>query len=102
MFYNSGNLSQYNVAPLLTDVVRQTPGDSLPSHECCHGAPHIHDIYIFFFTLLADHCVQVSHRNYETLHKNLQNKLSGSLAVRKQNPCVLCEGQLCTQSKDHQ
>ena len=40
----------------MTDVIRQAPGDSPPSHECCHGAPHVHDTYIFFFTLLADHC----------------------------------------------
>ena len=50
----------YNVAPLLTDVIRQTPGDSPPSHECCHSAPHVHDAYIFFFfTLLADHCENI-------------------------------------------
>ena len=34
--------------------------------------------------------------------KNLQNYLFGSPALRKQNPCVPYEGQLRTQSKDHQ
>ena len=39
--------------------------------------------------------------NYEILCKNLPNKLSGSLALRKENPCVPYESQLRAQSKDH-
>ena len=39
----------------MTDVIRQTPGDSPPSHECCHSAPHVHDTYFYF----SSHCLRI-------------------------------------------